>query len=316
MMIISLFFKDVLEAYSGAVDTVIGFALIVSVQTCFAWQVRLTSVHTQPKLIIIIQITRGAPIMCYMFPCPQRDGDGVAELPLHAFVPQGTDREPGLILVSVYGEIRIWDSVGAGLAGGKNFTTMELDLTEDEHVTNLVQFNVSWTSSLSAFRFNNVYLVCKAKTFLIGTSSGQLLRLILTPTGGKYLLVSRPFSRPVPSNSLSRFIPSFFGSSNVDPVIVTNAYVGSIALGKPSAAGGHIVWTLVGERIQKWELKSEGWEDLLSDINVLTLLESAIRGAFGITDEFLNFELIDVGCERCVFFICRSRVRFIERMVK
>jgi len=105
----------------------------------------------------------------------------------------------------------------------------------------------------------------------------------------------------VPSNSLSRFIPSFFGSSNIDPVVVTNAYVGSIALGKPSAAGRRIVWTLVGERIQKWELKSEGWEDLLSDINVLTLLESAIRGALGITDEFLNFELIDVGCERCVF---------------
>lgn len=84
-------------------------------------------------------------------------------------------------------------------------------------------------------------------------------------------------------------------------MVVTNAYVGSIALGKPSAAGRRIVWTLVGERIQKWELKSEGWEDLLSDINVLTLLESAIRGALGITDEFLNFELIDVGCERCVF---------------
>ena len=46
MMIIGLFFKDISEAYSGAVDTAIGFALIVSVQTCFAWQVRLTSTHS------------------------------------------------------------------------------------------------------------------------------------------------------------------------------------------------------------------------------------------------------------------------------
>jgi len=49
MMTIRLFFKDISGAYSGAVDTVIGFALIVSVQTCFAWQyvqVGLTSVHT------------------------------------------------------------------------------------------------------------------------------------------------------------------------------------------------------------------------------------------------------------------------------
>jgi len=84
-------------------------------------------------------------------------------------------------------------------------------------------------------------------------------------------------------------------------VVVTNACVNSIALGKPSATGGCIVWTLVGERIQKWELKSEGWEDLLSDIDVSTLLESAIRGASGVTDELSNLELIDLGYERCVF---------------
>jgi len=152
MMIIRLFFKDTSEAYSGAVDTVIGFALIVSVQTCFAWQyvqVGLTLVYTQPKLIIVVQTTRGTPIMCYIFPCPQHDG--VTNLPLYAFLPQGTDREPGLILVSVYGQVRIWDSVGAGLGGGKNFTTMELNLMEDERVTNLVRFNVSWSSFLSAF---------------------------------------------------------------------------------------------------------------------------------------------------------------------
>lgn len=103
--------------------------------------------------------------MCYIFPCPQHDG--ATELPLHSFVPQSTDREPGLILVSVYGEVRIWDSVGAGLAGGKNFTTMELNLMEDEHVTNLVQFNVSRNSFLSALGSITHIWYARPKHFLL-----------------------------------------------------------------------------------------------------------------------------------------------------
>ena len=149
-------------------------------------------------------------------------------------------------------------------------------------------------------------LVYKAKTFIVATSSGHLLRLTLTPTGGKYHLISRLFSRPAPSLSLSRFIPSFFGSSNLSPVAVMDAHVSSIALGKPSVTGECIVWTLVGERIQKWELKPEGWEDLLSDRSILIFLRSAVRDVFGITedrDESMDFELIDLGCERCVFYI-------------
>jgi nuclear pore complex protein Nup133 len=80
-----------------------------------------------------------------------------------------------------------------------------------------------------------------------------------------------------------------------------NAYVSSIALGKPSATGERVVWTLVSERIQKWELKPEGWEELLLDKNVVGLLKSAVMDAFGIRedrDQFLDFELIDLGLER------------------
>ncbi|KAF9454530.1 hypothetical protein P691DRAFT_655678 [Macrolepiota fuliginosa MF-IS2] len=254
------FFKD---AYTGSVDTVTGFALVASVQTCFVWQ------H--------VQAIRGTPT-CYIFSCPQDDTG--ANPPLHAFIPHGSSREPGLILVSLSGQVRFWESISIGLAGGENYSTLSLDLKEDEHVTNFVRADT--------------------QTFIATTSFGHLFRLSLTSTGGKYHIVSRLFARPVPSLSLSRLIPSFFGSSSLSPTDAMNAYVSSIALGKPSATGEREVWALVSERIQKWELKPEGWEELLLDKNVVELLRSAVKDEFGIKEErdhSMDFEMIDIGFE-------------------
>lgn len=64
--------------------------------------------------------------------------------PFHALVPQGSSREPGLILVSPLGSIRFWDSIGSGLAGGENYSSSAIeDMEDDEEVTNLVRADVS-----------------------------------------------------------------------------------------------------------------------------------------------------------------------------
>lgn len=63
--------------------------------------------------------------------------------PLHALVPYGSSREPGLILVTPGGHVRFWDSLGIGLAGGEHYTTITLDLVEDERVTTLTRADVS-----------------------------------------------------------------------------------------------------------------------------------------------------------------------------
>lgn len=61
-------------------------------------------------------------------------------------MPQGISQEPGLILVSHSGQIRFWESIGIGLAGGDNFATFDLNLQGNEHVTNLLRVDVSvWT---------------------------------------------------------------------------------------------------------------------------------------------------------------------------
>jgi len=73
-------------------------------------------------------------------------------------VPQGTSREPGLILVSASGKIRFWDSIGIGLAGGESYIASQLeDMEYDEEVTNLIRADVSdasrhHTLGLSSYR--------------------------------------------------------------------------------------------------------------------------------------------------------------------
>lgn len=62
--------------------------------------------------------------------------------PFHALVPFGSQREPGLIVCSNIGQVRFWDSIGMGLAGGDNFSFSVLSLVEGENVTNLVRADV------------------------------------------------------------------------------------------------------------------------------------------------------------------------------
>lgn len=113
--------------------------------------------------------------------------------------------------------------------------------------------------------------------------------------------MSHLFARPTTSLNLSRFFPSLFGASELRPADAMNAYVSSITLGKLSTTGEREVWVLVNERIQKWELKPEGWEELLLDRNVVGLLKTAVKDKFRISeedDQSMDFELIDLAFER------------------
>jgi len=78
------------------------------------------------------QAIKGIPT-CYIFRCPIDARD--PRPPFHALVPQGS-REPGMILISHTGQIRFWDSIAIGLAGGENFAPSQLeDLEHGEEVT-------------------------------------------------------------------------------------------------------------------------------------------------------------------------------------
>ena len=77
------------------------------------------------------------------------------DTPFHALVPHGPTREPGLIIISPHGQIRFWDGLGMGLAGGDNFAHFVLDLEEGETMTTLTRSDVrpelilAWTQLLT-----------------------------------------------------------------------------------------------------------------------------------------------------------------------
>lgn len=143
-----------MDPYSGEIDTETGFALVTSVQTCFVWQHAQVSLRMDVAFVypnMFSKALKGIPT-CYIFACPQ---DASIRPPLHALVPQGFSREPGLILVSAGGFIRFWDSIGIGLAGGENYSASQLDdIDRDEEVTNLLRTDVS----LSFLRVSQVIL--------------------------------------------------------------------------------------------------------------------------------------------------------------
>ncbi|KAJ7774888.1 hypothetical protein B0H16DRAFT_78349 [Mycena metata] len=255
------------DAYSGVIDTLTGFALVASGQTCFVWQ------HAQA--------VKGTPT-CYIFSCPQ-DHDR-SNPPFHELVPYTSAREPGLILVSLSGEIRFWDSIGIGLAGGQNYSTTDLGLSADEVVTNLLRVD--------------------PQTYILSTSSGLLFRLILTSAGGKHHLTSHAFSRPSAGLSFSRLIPSFLSSapsSHHSPLTPEVGNISSIALGGQTPTGGRELWALVDTRVQRWEMKSEGWEEPLLDEEIAGVARSALRSAFGDSVEQnnsqLDLELVDIAID-------------------
>lgn len=66
------------------------------------------------------------------------------DTPLHALVPFGSAREPGLILISPAGLVHFWDSLGMGLAGGTPSSMSSLSLNEDERVTAFTRADVSF----------------------------------------------------------------------------------------------------------------------------------------------------------------------------
>ncbi|KAN0123739.1 Non-repetitive/WGA-negative nucleoporin C-terminal domain containing protein [Russula decolorans] len=246
------FFRD---AYVGDVDASTGFALVATPQACFVWQ------HTQEIV--------GIPT-CYIFPCP---ADSSQAAPLYAFVPYGGSREPGLILASQSGEVWFWNNIGAGLAGGEQYSKILLELQSNEIVNSLTRLD--------------------PQTFIASTSVGRLFRLTLSTSGGRYHFTARLFSRTQSSLSLSRFLPSLW-SSQASQAEAGN--IAAIALGAKTNLGVDI-WALVDSRVQRWHVAADGWEELTLQEDVGVVLRQAIQDTLRAPSAYLDLELLDLAVD-------------------
>ncbi|KAI0636924.1 Non-repetitive/WGA-negative nucleoporin C-terminal-domain-containing protein [Trametes polyzona] len=251
------FFRD---AYTGDVDTLTGFAVVASLRTCFVWKYS--------------QALTGTPT-CYIFNCPRDPYPPPMATPFHALVPFGSQREPGLIVCSNIGQIRFWDSIGMGLAGGDNFSFSLLNLEQGENVTNLVRAD--------------------SQTYIASTSTGRLFRLVVTSSGGKYHLSLHVFGRPQSSLSLSRLLPSFLSDPEQQP---QPGFISAVAAEELArGATGRLVWALIDLRLQQWNMSIEGWEKLLAEEDISEQTRTAVREHFPNapqSDVELDLELLDL----------------------
>lgn len=131
---------------------------------------------------------------------------------------------------------------------------------------------------------------------------------MITSTGGKCHLTSKVFTQPG-SRSFSSLLPSFL---TVTPSMMDlKSYIRSISLGLQSSTGERDLWVLTEERIQKWVIKTDGWEEKKLDLGIADSLQSAVQEFLGIRQEpgewlQWSIELLDLAVEE----LRRPRTRF------
>jgi nuclear pore complex protein Nup133 len=138
-------------------------------------------------------------------------------------------------------------------------------------------------------------------TFILSTSFGRLYRLVLSATSGKSHLNIRAFARLAGSNSFSRLFPSFLysGATASHGIKDRTKHIHAVALGLKSFTGDQDVWVLANEHIQHWNMKVEGWEELVVDCNLIALLSDEISKTFKLID-CRDLELSDLSVLKSV----------------
>ncbi|KAH8116942.1 Non-repetitive/WGA-negative nucleoporin C-terminal-domain-containing protein [Phellopilus nigrolimitatus] len=244
------------DAFTGDIDTRSSFCLIASSQTCFVWK------HSQLLL--------GAPT-CYIFPCPSRYSE--PSVPFSAIVSYGPSREPGLILLSPYGETRFWDSVELGLTGGDPTDDSLIDLRSDEAIT--------------------AFVYAEPQTFIATTSGGRLFLLAVTSTAGRFSVIHHPFSLQRPQSTIERL--RFFPWGETAPVYSSGCVTAAAVNGLTDE--GFEVWACMDLSIVKWNVIKKGWEQFEFEEDINDVLFTALKAAFSNvkSEEELDLELLDIA---------------------
>lgn len=88
--------------------------------------------------------------------------------------------------------------------------------------------------------------------------------------------------------------------------------INSVALGAKTIEGGREVWVLINSRVQRWEMKLEGWEEASQDEDIADLIRTALRKKFGNVvekdDAKLDLELVDLAVDKYAPSACSHRV--------
>ncbi|WWC86014.1 uncharacterized protein L201_000885 [Kwoniella dendrophila CBS 6074] len=190
---------------AGHVDPKSGFAMVASPSTCIAWN--------------YAKRTHSAPTT-YKFPSPPVSYSNTPTQPptLAALYTGPASSEPGLILVSTSGEIRLWESMGLALSNVDRFQEIYMELGEDDFVEKLWKID--------------------GNNFFLTTTSSLAFRLTVSSSGGRLVPSLTTLTRP----------GGMFGRASAQ---IFNAREDKDGVSSVAAASGH-VYILARRMLQKW----------------------------------------------------------------
>ncbi|RXK40460.1 hypothetical protein M231_02293 [Tremella mesenterica] len=216
----------VVRPLSGSIDPQSGFAFIASSSTCISWNYAKRT-HSSPT--------------CYTFPAPRSSqGHGASAPPVISALYHGSNgSEPGMILVSPTGEMRIWESMNLALANVDRFQRVELELEQDDFVQKI------WEISSS--------------TLIVTTTTSQAFRLNLTSSAGRCVPSVTPLTKS--GGIFGRTTASIFGSrEDREGVVAVTSSAGS-------------VFMMAQRTLQKWALGAEG-QKVSFDLTMSSILRA------------------------------------------
>ncbi|KAG0146483.1 hypothetical protein CROQUDRAFT_671107 [Cronartium quercuum f. sp. fusiforme G11] len=261
-----------LDAFKAYIDHVTGFAFVWSREVCHVWN--------------FTRRTSALPT-CYVFPCPISRTESVlvntlAPLPLaclisHSSSSTHTRREPGLLLVSPTGELRVWDSLSLALSGVDKYATVQVQLHDSELVRCLQPF------------------LSSPGSFVLATSHSRLLRVSVSAgAAGRPTVICSIMSRSQTwGNKISTLMR--WGQTYDPKAGITAVAVGPALDGDATIMGGEI-WALESKgSIQRWKMEyGGGGERFLSDQEIRPIiLESLV--SYSEVDMLTMAERIDLN---------------------
>ncbi|KAM0792359.1 hypothetical protein ACM66B_005039 [Microbotryomycetes sp. NB124-2] len=240
------------EPYRATLDAQTGFALLVGRDACYVWNWSKRSSTTT-----------------YVFPLDEPDAapSVSAYIPLSfaTFVPSSApstssqQREPGLVTVSITGNVQLWESISMALSGVNRFKRASTPLNDGEIVRGIEKVSAS--------------------LFVVYTSQARLFGISVSTTSGRTSVNVRLLDRSV--GWASSVWSSVFGGRTTDP----RAGVRCVALSVPastssSSFGTATAYALSEKTAQVWSLptRGEGGERLLAEMD---LFAAVLQGVVG-----------------------------------
>ncbi|PWN41568.1 hypothetical protein IE81DRAFT_171999 [Ceraceosorus guamensis] len=227
------------DAITSAMDARIGYAYVAFKDRCYAW--------------CFSGSTRVAPA-CYVFPAPPPSTQAAPNTfpPFCAFVERSSGQEPGLLLVSREGKVRLWNSIASSRALSEDAHELDVALGAGESVTSLQR--------------------CQTSAFVVATSQSRLLRLDVPHRGGRLQAEVSSFSQP------RGFFGRFFGAAATFTLGGDESF-SVTAAPSPDAADAWTLYAISKRGVQKWGLgERSGGETMIAEQDLRQPIASVLFG--------------------------------------